>query len=498
MHISESAPLVVIGAGLGGLSAAIHLVAAGERVVILEQNTAVGGKMSLLQADGFTWDCGPSVITMRPALENLFAAAGRRLADYVTLSPVAPLTRYFYPDGTVFDATRDLPDMLRQIAAFAPHDVEGYLAFLSHAAALHRVAGQLFIYNDPPTLASAFGIPLRDVLKVDIWRTMHGAHRTYVRSPKLQQLLGRFATYVGGSPYQTSAVYNVIAHVELSDGIWYPQGGAYQLARAYQRLAEELGVEIRTGSRVTGITVKEGCARGVSLADGDYLEARAVIANVDVTTVYRELLPPEIALRRRRSLSRIEPSGSGFALLLGIEGTFPALAQHNIFFSSDYRREFEALFRRRIVPREATIYVTATSKADPEHAPEGCENWFVLVNAPPIGPEFDWELEAGAVADAILAQLADYGYDVRSRLRCQYHLTPRDIAEHTGAWRGALYGLSPNDPLNVLRRPINRASEVRSLYFAGGTTHPGGGVPMVTLSGGVAARMALADLLKAD
>ena len=494
MSTATADPLMIIGAGIGGLSAAIHLAAAGERVVVFEQNADVGGKMGLLEADGFTWDLGPSVITMRPALEGLFAAAGRRLEDYVTLLPVAPLTRYFYPDGMVFDATRDLPDMLNQIAALEPRDVEGYLAFLAHAAALHRVAGRLFIYSDPPTLASALGVPLRDILKVDVWRTMHGAHRAYVRSPQLQQLLGRFATYVGGSPYRASAVYNVIAHVELNDGIWYPQGGIYQLARAYRRLAEELGVEIHTGRRVTGIRVVDGRARGVMFADGELAPARAVIANVDVSTVYRELLPSEVGARRRRLLSRSAPSGSGFVLLLGVEGTFPALAQHNIFFSSDYRQEFAALFGRQLPPREPTVYITATSKVDPQHAPEGCENWFVLVNAPPLGPEFDWDVQAEAYAAAVLARLADFGYDVRSRLRSQHLLTPHDIAVRTGAWRGALYGLSANDPLNVLRRPGNRAADVRGLYFAGGTTHPGGGVPMVTLSGGVAARMALADL----
>jgi len=487
----EDERIVVIGAGIGGLSAAIHLAAAGRPVTVLEQNTDVGGKMGLWQADGFTWDTGPSIITMRPALAALFATAGRRLEDYLTLLPVDPLTRYFYPDGTVIDAAQNLPRMLEQITALDPHDAEGYLAFLAHAAELHRITGDIFIYGEPPTLRDFLRVPLRDIVRVDAWRAMAQAHAHYVRSAHLRQLLGRFATYVGASPYQASAVLNAIAHVELNQGVWYPQGGIYQIARAYRRLAEELGVEIHTESRVTRIDVQNGAVCGVTLANGERLPAQAIVANVDVTTVYHDLLPPDVAPARRRRLTRLASSGSGFVLLLGIEGQHPALAQHNIFFARDYRREFDDLFTRGVPPQEATIYVTATSKVDPQHAPPGCENWFVMVNAPPLGPGFDWATQGQAYRDALLTQLAAHGYDVRGRIRSERWRTPEDLRTQTSAWRGALYGLSSNNPLNALRRPHNRCPDTRGLYFAGGTTHPGGGVPMVTLSGGVAARMIL-------
>ena len=434
--------IVVIGAGIGGLSAAIHLAAAGRPVTVLEQNAGAGGKMGLWQADGFTWDTGPSIITMRPALEALFATAGRRLEDYLTLLPVDPLTRYFYPDETAIDATQNLPQMLDQIAALDPRDVEGYLAFLAHAAELHRITGDIFIYGEPPTLRDFLRVPLRDIVRVDAWRTMAQAHAHYVHSPHLRQLLGRFATYLGASPYRASAVLNTIAHVELNQGVWYPQGGIYQIARAYRRLAEELGVEIRTESRVTRIEIQDGVVLGVTLAGNERLFAQTVVANVDVTTVYHDLLPPDVAPARRKRLIQIAPSGSGFVLLLGIEGQHPELAQHNIFFARDYRREFDDLFSRGIPPQEATIYVTATSKVDPQHAPPGCENWFVMVNAPPLGPNFDWATQGQAYRDALLARLAEHGYDVRERIRSERWRTPEDLRAQTGAWRGALYGLS--------------------------------------------------------
>lgn len=492
-----SAPIIIVGGGIGGLSAGVRLAAAGQRVIVLEQNAQVGGKMGEIRADGYRWDTGPSVITMRHVLDETFAAAGRRLDDYLTLLPVDPLTRYFYPDGTVLDATRDLARMTEQIAQLDERDVEGYLAYLAYAARIHRITGPVFIYNEPPTLARVMRTPFPDSLQVDPLRTMDAAIRGFVRSPQLRQLLGRFATYVGASPYLAPATLNVIAHVELTGGVWYPQGGIYSIARALARLAGELGVEIRTNSPVRCINVVNGTVRGVELADGERLDAAAVVANVDVATVYEKLLPAAaVEGRQVEQLTRVDSSCSGFILLLGVERQYDWLAHHNIFFSSDYRREFDAIFRHGVPPDDPTIYVTITAKADADHAPPGCENWFVLVNAPPLSDRYDWKKQAASYRDNVLAKLATFNLDVRGHIRSERILTPLDIERLTGARRGALYGTSSNDRFNALRRPHNRARDLRGLYFAGGTTHPGGGVPMVTLSGKVAAQMVLADLTR--
>ena len=493
--MSDKQPVIVIGAGIGGLSAAIRLALAGQRVLVLEQNDQPGGKMGQVESDGFRWDTGPSVITMRHVFEDLFAAAGRRLDDYLTLLPVDPLTRYFYPDGTILDASRDLSPMIAQIERLEPRDVEGYLAYLAYAARIHRITGPVFIYDRPPTPASFARVPVHEWLLVDPLRTMHGSIRRFVRSPHLRQLLGRFATYVGGSPYVAPATLNVIAHVELSGGVWYPQGGIYAIARAMTRLATELGVEVRTKCPVRQISVTNSQTRGVTLASGEFIPARAVVANVDVTTVYRHLLPPQPAITRQLvKLEKHQPSCSGFVLLLGVEGDYTNLSHHNIFFSRDYPAEFHAIFDQHQPPDDPTIYVSITSKSDPGHAPPGCENWFVLVNAPPLSDHYDWDAQRTAYRDLVLAKLADAGFDVRDRIRAQRILTPADLARMSGAWRGALYGPSPNSRLAAFRRPHNRSPQVKGLYFAGGTTHPGGGVPMVTLSGKVAAELLLEDL----
>lgn len=498
---------VVIGAGVGGLSAAIWLRQAGWQVTICEQNDAVGGKMGRITlptaAAEYEFDTGPSVITMRPVFEELFAAAGRRLEDYLDLLPVDPLTRYFFRDGTVLDVSADPAVMDARLTTFAgADDAAGYRRYLAYARRIHDITAPVFIYNDPPTLRRIARTPLRDMPAVDPLRTMDGAIRSFVRDPRLRQLLGRFATYVGASPYQAPATLNVIAHVELADGVWYPRGGIYQIALALRRLAADLGVEIVTGTPVRRIVVRDGRAAGV-VTDAGTLDADAVIANVDVATVYEKLLPPgAVSPRKVRRLTTTETSCSGFILLLGIDRAFPQLAHHNIFFSDPaaYAAEFDDIFKRGLPPTDPTIYVSITGKTDTDRIAPGHENWFVLVNAPPVGPAptgdaFDWTTQADAYRETVLDRLRDsFGLDVRPHIRARHMITPLDLERLTGARRGALYGMGSNDKFNALRRPHNRASDLPGLYFAGGTTHPGGGVPMVTLSGKVAASLVLRDL----
>lgn len=488
---------IIIGAGIGGLTTAIRLAVAGWHVTIFEKNTLVGGKMGERSRDGFRWDTGPSVITMRPVLEELFADAGRRLEDYLTLLPINPLTRYFYPDGTTLDASSDLGEMSRQIAQIDSIDVAGYEAYLRYAAEIYRVTSPVFIYDQPPTLRSFSKVPLQDWLKADPLRQMQNAIDRHVRAPQLRQLLGRFATYVGGSPYRAPATLNVIAYLELVEGVWYPQGGVYAIAQAIQQLAQELGITVHTDAPVQQITVEATRAVGVTLHDGSQHRADVVIANADVTTVYERLLPDLPRVQKRvRQLQAFEPSCSGYIMMLGVEGSSARLAHHNILFSSDYRREFEEIFEQCIPPTQPTIYIAITSKTDLTHAPPGCENWFVLVNAPALSPAFDWSTQRERYRDVILDRIAQFGFDVRDRIRSETIWTPLDLEQNSAAYRGALYGPSANSKWTAFRRPHNRCADVTGLYFVGGTTHPGGGVPMVMLSGKVVSELVLEDQKK--
>lgn len=487
-------PGIVIGAGIGGLSTAIRLQNAGHQVIVLEKNPLVGGKMYQIEQDGFRFDTGPSVITMRHVFEDLFASSGRKLEDYLDLVQVEPMTRYFYPDGFVLDASSDLSKMASQIEIINERDVEGYLGYLAYAAQIHRVTGQTFIYDKPPTLASLLKVAPWEMLKSDPFRTMNGAIKSFVKSEKLRQLLGRFATYVGGSPYLAPATLNVIAHVELTGGVWYPRGGIYQIAAALEKLAWEIGVDIRMEQNVSKILVSDGAVSGVRLEDGTEIDARVVVSNVDVAMTYQTLLPAgSVPQSRITSMSSYEPSCSGFVLLLGIEGKHEKLTHHNVFFSEDYKAEFETIFKEGLPADDPTIYIAITSKTDKEHAPSECENWFVLVNAPALSDKYNWKESKENYRDLILKKLSQKGLDVRDKIRTETILTPENLQDMSGAWRGALYGPSANDRFAVFLRPHNRSKDVKGLYFAGGTTHPGGGVPMVMLSGKVVSDMVLKD-----
>jgi phytoene desaturase len=280
----------------------------------------------------------------------------------------------------------------------------------------------------------------------------------------------------------------------MAEGVWYPQGGVYAIAEALQRLAEELGVSIQTNAPVQQILIRENRATGIRLQDGTEHHADAVIANVDVTTVYERLLPrsPRIESRLRK-LKTFEPSCSGFVMMLGVQGQHQQLAHHNILFSSDYKCEFTEIFDQHVPPTEPTIYIAITSKTDATHAPAGCENWFVLVNAPALSSEFDWSSQRQHYRDLVLDRIAQFGFDVRDKILSETIWTPVELEQHSGAYRGALYGPSANSKWTAFQRPHNRCPDVAGLYFVGGTTHPGGGVPMVMLSGKVASDLVLED-----
>ena len=423
------------------------------------------------------------MITMRHVFDDLYESVGRKLDDYIKLKPVNPLTRYFYTDGTILDASDNINEMMVRISKINKQDVDGYLAYLAYAKRIHEITGSVFIYDKPPTLKSFAKVPIQDWLKADPFRTMHGAIKSFVKSPHLQQLLGRFATYVGGSPYLAPATLNVIADVELNGGVWYPEGGIYTIAEGMARLAKELGVEIHTSTPVKQIITEKNVVQSVKLQNGQIIKADAVIANVDVTTTYKHLLPQTKNKQKRlKQLTSYEPSCSGFIMLLGLEENYPELAHHNIIFSDDYPAEFDAIFKQGIPSDNPTIYISITSKTNTHHAPEGHENWFILVNAPALSNNYNWEENTDYYHDLVLNRLAERGLDIQDKIVTEKILTPVDLEQSSGAWRGALYGSSPNSKWTAFRRPHNRSKDISGLYFVGGTTHPGGGVPMVTLS----------------
>ena len=484
-------PVIIVGGGLGGLSAAIHLAAAGRRVTLLEQNERVGGKLNLVESGGFTFDTGPSLLTMPWVLRAVLAQGGARLEDELRLVPLDPLCRYAWPDGTRFDMWQHMPRLLAEIERLEPADVAGFLRFMAYAARIYQAVAGPFLLSPFAGLRSMLRPQLITAsLALDPLRTVDEAVRSFFRSPHLRQLFSRYATYNGSSPYRAPATFNLIPFVELSQGGWHVCGGMYEIARALERTARRLGVEVRTGAAVERIIVCDGAARGVRLAGGEDLPATAVLANVDPRHVYGRLIPE--ARHAAARITRLELSCSGFVLMLGVARSYPALAHHNIFFATDYRREFEALGKGVPYP-DPTVYVCAPSTTDPSLAPPGTTNLFVLVNAPALNGRVNWAREASAYRDLVIHKLERMGLDGLGRqIVVEHAMTPADIEARYNAPGGAIYGLASNGPLSAFLRPPQRASAIHGLYFAGGGTHPGGGIPLVLLSGRTAAQHLLA------
>ncbi len=486
--------VIVIGAGLGGLSAAIRLAAQGARVSVLERNATPGGKVNLHCAAGYTFDTGASLLTMRHVVEELFESIGRRIEDYLEIVPLEPICRYTWPDGATLDTYTDLEKTEREIHKLAPEDVAGFRKFLNNARRKYEVANRTFLahsLNDLPKLLRPRYA--RDLAVISSWRNLDAHVHQYFRSPRLQQLFNRYATYNGSSPYAAPATFALIPYVEFGLGAWYVRGGMYNLPRALARLCEELGVEIRTGAEVEKILIERKRACGVTLKDGAVTRCDAVIANSDAVETYRTLVD-ESARRiyTNKKLARIEPSCSGFVMLLGLTRRYDQLAHHNIFFSSNYPAEFRAIFDDLRPADDPTIYVCASSRTDASQAPAGHENLFVLVNAPSTSERTCWAKEANNYRYLIIGKLEAYGLEnLRASIDYEKIITPDDFEKTYRANRGSIYGVSSNKLTSAFLRPPNKARDIAGLYFAGGATHPGGGIPLVLLSGKMAADLVM-------
>jgi phytoene desaturase len=484
--------VIIIGAGLGGLSTAIRLAAKGFSVTILEKNEHVGGKVNFIEAGGYKFDTGASLLTMRHVLKELFEAANRRLEDYLELVALEPICRYFWSDKTVFDASRNLPKTITEIEKIEPRDVSGFEKFIRDARRKYEVAERTFLAHSlgdlPKLLRPRYA---RDIAAISSWKTLDAHNRKYFRSPKLQQLFNRFATYNGSSPYQTPATFALIPFVEFGLGAWYVRGGIYEIPRALKRVANELGVEIRMDCEVEEILCRNRLAAGVKLKNGEEIRADFVISNADAVETYRNLIAEENRKSfPNKKIENAEPSCSGFVLLLGVKKRFPQLAHHNIFFSDNYRAEFDRIFRDKRPAENPTIYVCAASRTDDTQAPENCENLFVLINAPYTSEQTDWEIEKKSYRNLIVKKLEDFGLEnLENSIEFEQIITPADFETKYRANRGSIYGVSSNGTFSAFMRPPNQSKDVKNLFFVGGATHPGGGMPLVMLSGKMAAEL---------
>ena len=474
--------IIVIGAGLGGLAAAIRLAKSGFDVTVLEKNESIGGKVNSVGKNGYKFDTGASLLTMRHVFEDLFNFAERDIDDYLDIVPLDPICRYFWTDKTIFDASSDLEKTAHEIERIAPEDAENFKKYIADSRRKYEIAEKTFLahsLNDLPKLLRPKY--LKDLLAISSLKTLDKHNASYFRSAKLRQLFNRFATYNGSSPYRTPATFALVPFVEFGLGAWYVRGGIYEIPQALAKLADEFGVKIRTNCAVEKIIVENETAVGVKLENGETLRSDSVVANSDAIETHRNLLDKKYF---NKKLEKREPSCSGFVLLLGVKKKYPQLAHHNIFFSDDYPAEFDALFKDLRPAKNPTIYICATSRTDATQSPENCENLFILVNAPYTSDKTDWKTEANSYRDLIIEKLENCGLeDLGKSIEFERIITPEDFENKYRTNRGSIYGVSSNGIFSAFLRVPNKSRQIENLYFVGGATHPGGGMPLVLLSG---------------
>jgi phytoene desaturase len=489
-------PIAIVGGGLGGLSAAIHLALAGRPVTIFEANPTVGGRANrLVLPGGFTFDTGPSLLNYPWLFRELFARAGRDFDDYVPLHPVEPALTFAWRDGTRFALSSDYDRLRAEVERLDPEGGAGLAEFFADAAVKYRLTfDKLVTRNEDNALRWLLGLSFREAGRLSLWRSLAGELGRFFREPKIVEALGCYAMYLGGSPYQLPGFFSILPYGELAHGLWLPAGGIYGLVQGLERLAKELGVDIETGVRVDEIETADDRVTGLRLADGRSIAAAVVVSNVDVPTTETRLVgtPRHQAARARRTAkTRMTPGVVTF--YWGLRRRLPGLPHHTVFLPADYRAAFAQLDHR--IPDDLPFYVSVASETDPSLAPPGGSTVFVLVPTPvlsKLGPHD----EAALVADLrarVLARLAEAGaaFDPAD-LVAEEVWTPaewsRRFGLHDGSAFGAAHTLFQVGPF----RARNYSREIAGLYFTGAGTTPGTGMPMVVLSGQLTAERVLA------
>jgi phytoene desaturase len=490
-------PIGIIGGGLAGLSAACVLAARGRKVILFERNEWLGGKAAQLRGEGFRFDMGPTIVTIPSVLRRIFSEAGARLEDYLELVRLDPQWRCFFDDGSSLDLAQNPEAMARTLDAFAPGIGCGdrYRDFITYSQRLNGISQRHFFYKPIGGLRDMFEWKasfdprmLGDVLAMRMGRSVASTVRSFVPEPRVAQMIDHFTQYVGSSPYGSPAVLCGIAHMQTEEGVWYPMGGTRAVPEALVKLATTLGVEFRTGTQIARIVSRGGEVTGVQTEAGEEIALSAVVSNCDSVRTHRELINGAVgsAFERRRSY---EPACSGVVLYLGLNKRYEHLAHHDFVFSRDPHEEFDWIYKKGQPAPDPTCYLAATSCTEPGTAPEGGEALYVLVHAPYLRPHHDWKKMLPEYRRVILEKLKRTGGmpDLESRIVFERSLTPQDIHERYQVLNGAIYGLASHGKFLGAFKPGNRSPDLRGLYLAGGAAHPGPGMPMVLMSGWIAA-----------
>ena len=480
---------LVIGSGIAGLAASIRLGVKGYSVEVFEANSYPGGKLSQIESKDYRFDAGPSLFTLPEQVEELFRLAGKNPEEYFSYSMLEVVCHYFWEDGKQIKAYADLNQFAEEVetklgepASHVRQALRQSAFIYDHLAPLfmHRSLHKLGTWTNPQALKSYLKMG-----KLGIFSTMNSANERLFSNPKMVQLFNRYATYNGSDPYQTPATLNIIPHLEFNRGAYFPKKGMHDITQSLYRLAQDLGVIFHFNSKVEEILVEKGKAVGVKVK-GESLSADLVVNNMDMVNAYKTILKHQ---KQPKLLLNQPKSSSALIFYWGVKKVFPELGLHNIFFSENYREEFSHIFQKESIYSDPTVYINITSVLKPDDAPEGCMNWFTMINVPNNQGQ-DWDQMIQEARQQIIAKLNRMlNTDLESLIEVEEILEPRTIESKTSSAQGALYGNSSNNKFAAFLRHANYSSDIKNLYFCGGSVHPGGGIPLSLLSAKIMTEM---------
>lgn len=477
--------VAVIGGGLGGISAAISLAQAGYDVSLYEKNDHLGGKLNRLNQDGFGFDLGPSILTMPHVFETFFHNSGKRMEDYVTIERLEHEWRAFFPDQTFIDLYGDLDLMLNNNSELTEADIKEYENLLAYAKGLYDITEEGYLGEglDTTTEVVLHHGPIKSLKGFDLFSTMYEAIEKRISHPKLRTMLSYFIKYVGSSPYDAPAVLNMMIYMQHAQGVWYVPGGMHLLAEGLVKLGKECGISFHTGEEVVRLHHDEGNITGLETTSGKVVKADYYVSNMEVIPTYEYLLNEDESFINKLK-KKFEPASSGLVLHLGVDKLYPQLGHHNFFFSEDLREQMNKVFQKHQLPDDPTIYLVNSNKTDPSQTKLGHENLKILPHIPyiqddPFTPEDYQQLE-----ERVLDKLENMGLtDLRQHIVTRDAWTPHDIEANYFSDRGAIYGTLSDKKKNRGFKHPKHSELYDNLYFVGGTVNPGGGMPMVTVSG---------------
>ena len=488
---------IVIGSGLAGLASACTLAARGYSVTVIEKNDWLGGKAALLEDRGYRFDMGPTILTLPSVLRRVFQEAGRKLEDYLNMVRLDPQWRCFYEDGTHFDLIESLPEMKNRLREYTGAEAtgNGYEKFMAISKNLDEVSNKFFFWKSVGGISDTMNFKeslslnvLRDVMSLRFGRTVAGLVRSHIPDARIAQMIDHFTQYVGSSPEASPAVLCGIAHMQTNEGIWYPMGGTRAVPEALVKLGRELGVQYVTGRQVKSIDSQSGRVTGVTLDNGQSLKAKTVVSNSDCVRTCEELLPEKVATRFLKK-RKFEAACSGVVLYLGLRKKYEHILHHNFVFSRDPHVEFDQIYNQGKPAEDPTCYVCAPSLSGDKVAPGNGEALYVLVHTPYLRKHHQWDKMLPAYRNVIIDKLKRTAgmEDIERRIEVEHTLTPADIHRRYHVLNGAIYGLASHGRFLGAFKPANRVAEMQGLYLAGGSAHPGPGMPMVVMSGWIAA-----------